>query len=352
VADKMVPVTVITGFLGSGKTTLLNQLLRDPSMQDTAVIINEFGEVSIDHLLVGKAIENTFVLENGCVCCSIRGDLVDTVLDLVRQAESGLIPPFSRILLETTGLAEPGSILRTLTGDPKLTDVVRLRAVVTTVDVLAGAATLAEFPEAVKQIAAADLILLTKGDLAGPGAAERARRAVTDINSSVTVKEIHNGGISADELFRITTPPENHPGGVRDWLAEPANLHDHDHRHHHHDAHERLGHGHSDTGIASFCVVREEPIPRAALEAWLGSIAGLRGHDLLRMKGVVNIAGQAGPLVIQGVQDVLYPVVQLPAWPDTDHRTRVVFIARHIPLAALENSLAALASSFKPANAV
>lgn len=348
------PVTVITGFLGSGKTTLLNHLLRDPGMADTAVVINEFGEVAIDHLLVETSIENTMVLQSGCVCCTIRGDLVDTLVELDAKRQRGEIPGFSRVLVETTGLADPAPIVQTLSTDAYLKPIFALRAVVTTVDAVNGLQQLDELPEPVKQAALADVLLITKADLAGANAIGALRQRLTKVNPAATQREIVNGNIAPDELFGfLKEDPVANPELVAKWLdaeafeAEGHGRHAHDHDHHHHGDHDH-GHTrgldpnrHSDR-IRAFCIRLDEPIAWSALQRWLQSITSLRGADLLRMKGVVNVEGLPGPVVVQGVQHLLHPPVRMARWHDDDRQTRIVFITRDIPETALRKSLEVL----------
>jgi G3E family GTPase len=349
------PVTVITGFLGSGKTTLLNHLLRDPGMADTAVVINEFGEVAIDHLLVESSIENTLVLQSGCVCCTIRGDLVDTLVELDAKRRRGEIPGFSRVLVETTGLADPVPIVQTLATDKMTTPIFHLKAVVTTVDAVNGLSQLDELAEPVKQAALADVLLITKTDLAGGNAAAALRQRLAKVNPAAAVREVVNGRLAADELFALLkADPVASPDLLATWLDaeafEAAGQGHHGHHHGHDHAHD-AGHSkgldpnrHSDR-IRAFCIRLDKPIPWPAVQRWLRSITSLRGADLLRMKGVVNVAGRPGPVVVQGVQHLLHPPVSLADWPDADRRTRIVFITRDIPQAALEASLEVLAAA-------
>jgi len=332
------PVTVITGFLGSGKTTLLNHLLRDPGMADTAVVINEFGEVAIDHLLVETSIENTVVLQSGCICCTVRGDLVDTLSGLEEKRQRGAIPDFSRVLIETTGLADPVPVLQTLATDPAIAPAFVLNMVVTTVDAANGLDQLDAFAEAVKQAALADLILLTKTDLADRDSIDRLQRRLSRLNPPANIIEVRNGRLSPQTLFAAASPdPRANPHELGRWLAADAyqelDTHAHEHKH------DRSRHGED---IRAFAITHDRPITAALLRTWLAALASLRGRDLLRMKGVVHIAGLPGPMVVQGVQHLLHPLVALPRWPDADRRTRIVFITRGIPKAAIEASFAML----------
>ncbi|SON56715.1 putative GTP-binding protein YjiA [Hartmannibacter diazotrophicus] len=353
------PVTLITGFLGSGKTTLLNNLLHDQQMADTAVIINEFGDVAIDHLLVESAIENAVVLQSGCICCTVRGDLVDTLGDLVAKAERGDIPRFSRIVIETTGLADPTSVVRLFAGEPLLAETFHLRAVVTTVDAVNGMTQLDKFEEAARQVALADVLILTKTDLVEPQATNVLRDRLHHLNPGAEIIPVVAGKLSPDDLFaHAPAAPSGPDGDVGRWLKLDAfgprephrNGHDHAHgdassshddHHNHDDAHH--GHLHHDASIHSFTVTLDAPIERDALRGWLASILSLRGQDLLRMKGIVNVLGLDGPMVVHAVQDIVHPPMTLAAWPSDDHSTRIVFITRNISQPALQRSLEAMA---------
>src|SRR5262245_14154632 len=318
-----VPVSVLTGFLGSGKTTLLARLLRDPALARTAVIVNEFGAVGLDHLLVEAADEEILLLDSGCVCCSVRGDLVRTAGSLLARRAAGAIPPFERIVIETTGLADPAPILQALMTDPAIADSLCLESVIATVDAAAGAATLDAHPESVKQAAIADRIVVTKTDLADPvrsGLLERlaalnpAAPKLTAAHGAVDARRLFGGGMY-DASAR--TPD------VRRWLAAETFAHnpgghDHDHRADRHD-----------DAITSFCLRRSGPLRAVTLALFLQVLAEHCGARLLRLKGLVDVLESPGrPAVIHGVQHVFHPPAWLDAWPDEDRTTRIVVIAR------------------------
>lgn len=338
-----IPVIIITGFLGSGKTTLLNHLLMDPALADTAVIINEFGEVSLDHLLVETALENTLVLQSGCICCTIRGDLVDTLNDLIGKRDRQEIPSFSRVLIETTGLADPAPVIQTLASDPLVSRLFTLAGVVTSVDCVNGAGQLDGFPEASKQIALADLLILTKSDLARRAEIDALKAKAASMNPAAAQIEVIDGAIAPARIFDCVLDPASHPERTRQWLSADAFEAKPKHHHHHHAAHTHNDPNRHGADIRAFCVTLDEKITRAALEKWLSAITSLRGADLLRIKGLFNVAGEPGAAVVHAVQHLVHPIVRLPLWPDeADPRSRVVFITRNIPEAALRNSLLAL----------
>ncbi|MEQ8195729.1 MAG: GTP-binding protein [Rhodospirillales bacterium] len=337
---------MITGFLGSGKTTLLNALLKHPGMAETAVIINEFGEIGIDHLLVEEAFEDTLLLNSGCLCCTIRGDIVDTLDRLHGQMSRGEIPPFRRAVIETTGLADPAPVLQTLMTEALVVNRFRVDGIVTTVDAANGLAQLDEYPEPVKQAAVADRIVLTKTDLVSADEVQVLKKRLRDLNPAAPIFEVLNGRIEPDKLFDAGLfDPKKKTPDVQAWLRaeayrdeeDHANGHEKDHRRTHHDVNR-----HGDN-IRAFCLTYEKPIPWEAFKAWLESIASVRGSDLLRMKGIVNIEGEDTPIVIHAVQHVFHPPTRLAAWPDNDHRTRIVFITRNIDREPLERTLRAFA---------
>ncbi|MES2910483.1 MAG: GTP-binding protein [Pseudomonadota bacterium] len=334
------PVTVLTGFLGSGKTTVLARLLKNPQLRDTAIIVNEFGEVGLDHDLLQRTDEDLILLANGCVCCTVRGDLVEAFHKLEVQRLAGAT--FDRVIIETTGLADPAPILHTLMSDESVTAHYRLAQVITTLDAVNAMATLDQHEEAIKQSAVADRILLTKTDMAGDAAALRAR--IATLNPAAPVVTVLNGDIGVDDFFGdagfdIT----GKTASVQDWLRieayEPDHTqhdhdhnHSHDHHHHGHSAHEEaVDRNRHDDRISAYSVIREQPISWAGFSAWLDMISKMRGDDLLRVKGIVNVIEHPGrPVVIHGVQHVFHPPVFLDQWPGDDHRTRLVFITRGI----------------------
>jgi G3E family GTPase len=324
-AAAMIPVCVLTGFLGSGKTTLLARLLKSPAFARTAVIINEFGEVGLDHDLIETSDESFVTLQTGCLCCTIRGDLVLTLADILRRRDDGTVTPFDRVVIETSGLADPAPILHAVMSDDALAERLTLAGVVTTVDAVHGAATMARQPESIKQIAVADRLVLTKTDLV----AERPV-AVLDrlqaLNPSAPVLPASFGDIDPERLFdaRIWDP-------AAPSLPSPARgggLGRGDGPHGHH-AHDRNRH---DARIASFALIREQPIPAVALTLFLEVLAEHCGADLLRLKGIVAIAeSPERPAVIHGVQHMFHAPAFLARWPSDDRRSRLVFIARDLP---------------------
>lgn len=325
-----VPVLLVTGFLGSGKSTLLNHLLRDPGMAQTAVIINEFGDVAIDHLLVESAIENAVVLQSGCICCTVRGDLVDTLDDLDAKVQQGLLPPFTRVAIETTGLADPAALVHTFLTERSLAERFVLRAVVTTVDAVNGAGQLDDFAEARHQVALADILLLTKADIAPAETTVALRARLAAMNPGAALVPVVEGAISPKDLFDLVPDaPARAQDDVLRWLNEQAFA--------------SAGAGREspahDTDIRAFAITLDRPVAREALRLWLRALLSLRSGDLLRMKGIVALAGEETPLVVHAVRELLHPPVRLPAWPSEDHSTRLVVIARHIEPAVLQASL-------------
>jgi G3E family GTPase len=331
-----VPVSVLTGFLGSGKTTLLARLLRDPALARTAVIVNEFGAVGLDHLLVEAADEEILLLDGGCLCCSVRGDLVRTAGDLLARRAAGTIAPFERIVVETTGLADPAPILQALMTDPSIADSLRLEAVIATVDAAAGAATLDAHPESVKQAALADRIVVTKTDLADPAGNGLLERLDALNPAAPRLTAVH-GALDAGRLFGGVGDAGAQRPDVRRWLAAEAFPHDPAGR-----AHDHAGSRHDDA-IASFCMRRAAPLHAVTLTLFLQVLAEHCGGRLLRLKGLVDVLERPGrPAVIHGVQHVFHPPAWLDAWPDEDRTTRIVVIAQGLDPLWLEALLDAL----------
>ncbi|MBR0820340.1 GTP-binding protein [Bradyrhizobium liaoningense] len=326
------PVSLITGFLGSGKTTLLNRLLRHDGMKDSAVIINEYGEVSLDHLLVERVDGEVAVLASGCICCTIRSDLEQTLRDLLVKQDRGEIPPFRRILVETTGLADPAPIVQLLLNNPLVSHFLRLDTVVTTVDAVNAPHQLDRQYEAVKQVALADRLLITKSDLVEDIAALELR--LRRLNPGARIESVSHGEIDPAQLFGAgLIDPELKRIDVERWLNERAFAEPHAHAgHSHHDHHAHHDHGHHDhdASIASFMLAFDEPLDWMAVTRWLAHLRNARGQDLLRVKGILDLRDEPVPIVIHGVHHVFHPPVALSGWPDSDRRSRIVFITRGI----------------------
>jgi G3E family GTPase len=335
----MIPVCVLTGFLGSGKTTLLARLLKSPDFSRTAVIINEFGEVGLDHDLIETGDESFIELQTGCLCCTIRGDLVRTLHEILRRRDAGAVRPFERVVIETSGLADPAPILHALMSDDNLAERLTLAGVVTTVDAVNGAATLARQRESVKQVAVADRLILTKTDLLDvPPDALRARLAA--LNPSAPVIAASFGDIDPACLFDGPGDPSN---GARDLVSRLAD----EAQAHHSDGHDA---GRHDDAISCFALIRREPIRAVALTLFLEILAEHCGADLLRLKGIVAIAESPDrPAVIHGVQHVFHPPAFLARWPSADRTCRLVFIVRDIPRDFVETLLAAVEEEVRQA---
>lgn len=328
-SDDRLPVTLLTGFLGSGKTTLLNGWLRSPELSNAAVIVNEFGEVGIDHALIAASSENTIELSTGCLCCTVRGDLVDTLRELIVKREKGEIRAFDRIIIETTGLADPAPVIQALMTFP-VARRFRLRQVVATVDAVNGTRTLARHPESVKQSAVADEIVITKTDLAGDAARElmeelKRLNPGARIHVSKPEKAIMPTDLATVDIYDPATKAPD----VAAWLNAEAHAHDHRHDHHHEDDHR---HAHDinrhSAEIGSFVLEFAEPLHWEHVANWLDALVLGHGNDLLRVKGILDIAGRERPIVVQAVQHLFHPPFELPAWPDGSRRSRVVFITR------------------------
>jgi G3E family GTPase len=359
-ADAPIPVSVITGFLGAGKTTLLNRLVRKPELAHAAVVINEFGEVPLDHELVERVDENMVALASGCLCCTVRGDLIETLGDLWQRQAEGKSSRFDRVVIETTGLADPAPILHSLMSAKELVGRYRLEGVISLVDGVVGGRTLDAHPEAVKQAAVADRLVLTKTDIATEGL-EDLRQRLRTLNPAAPIVESVMGDVDPNRLLDAGLyNAQTKTLDVQRWLSEEAYRdrqahdlhHDDDHDHHHHD------HAHPDVNrhddhISSFSIVRDKPVTGAMMARFLDVLVASFGEKLLRVKGILNIANQPDrPAVIHGVQHVFHPLQWLERWPSDDRRTRLVFITRDVEretvealLAAVERQMAANAGS-------
>jgi G3E family GTPase len=313
----VITVSVLTGFLGSGKTTMLRHLLRQPEFSRIAVIINEFGEVGLDHELI-EASEDSFIeLQTGCLCCKIRTDLAHTLQDLLQRRDEGRCARFDRIVIETSGLADPAPILQTLMTDTNTAGRLVLGGVVTTVDVINGAGTLEHEAISQKQVAVADRIVLTKLDLAGPAEPVLLGR-LEALNAGAPVLIADHGRIDAAAVFNSGLyDPQTKSTDVNAWLAQET----HGHSHARHDA-----------DMQTYAIMRHEPIRAVALTLFLEALAEHCGNDILRLKGIVHILEcPDGPAVIHGVQHVFHAPAWLDRWPSEDRSSRIVFITRRVP---------------------
>jgi len=340
--DMRLPVFIITGFLGSGKTTLLNQLLQHPSMTNSLVIINEFGEIGIDHLLVSTPSENLLLLNNGCLCCVFKGDLVETFADVYAKRARGDIPAFDQVIVETTGLADPVPVIQTIVTDNVISNHFCLEAVVTLVDGIHGETQLKKNPESVKQVAMADLLLISKTDLVPDTEVYALREKLKYINPTADILAVVLGAVDPKELFHHgVRDSAARAADVERWLGLEA--------YRHHDTPllqigrpHRYGHvvDRHDKHLHTFSLYYETPIRRSALALWLHMLAGFHGRDLLRVKGVLNVDGD--PVVIHVVQTIIHEPVTLSQWPSDDRRSRIVFITRKITKDDIAKTLDAL----------
>lgn len=321
---KSLPVSVITGFLGAGKSTLLNRLLKDPALKDTAIIINEFGDVGIDHMLVEVSGDQMVELSNGCLCCTVRGELVDTLADFVDRMQTGKLAPLSRIVIETTGLADPAPVLQSIIGNIVIAQNFHVDGVITVVDAVNGMRTLEHLEEAVKQTAVADRLVISKRSLAEPEAISALEARLREINPFAPFIDADGKDAGSGDLLKAGPfDAGNKNPDVARWLGEEDA---HGHHHHHHDVTR-----HNDR-IRSFSIVHDEPLDPAVIGMFVDLLRSAHGEKLLRMKAVVKLSDDPSrPLVLHAVQTVMHPPKRLERWPDEDQRTRLVLITQDLP---------------------
>ena len=325
-----IPVTVITGFLGSGKTTLLSSILKKKEMQKTAVIINEFGEIGLDHALIEHTDENIVELQSGCICCTIQGDLNKTLIDLFDKMMNGKVSSFNRVLIETTGLANPVPIIHTLMSSIELIRIYSLDGVITVVDSINGEKTLDLHEESLKQLALAEKIILSKTDIVDKDEINSLIYRIKEINPVSQIVFSKFGNIPLEEIFGLGAyDPYKKSEDVKKWLA--AEKYKDKKHHHHHDVNRH------NENIRAFSMMSEKPVNMIAFSFFRDMITAALGANLLRMKGIVNIAGEERPAVIHGVQHIFHPVQWLEKWPDNDRRTKLVFITQNIKKEQIED---------------
>jgi len=320
------PVSIVTGFLGSGKTTLINYLVKQEGLGSTALIINEFGEIGIDNLLVETAIENTLLLENGCICCSLRGDLIDTICDLFAKVRNEQIPQFSRILIETTGLADPGPIINSIQRDKAVIDRCFVDRVITVFDGVQGKAQTSKFEEAMFQIVQADIGLISKSDLISSDHLNQLGNFLNQINPTLVIEVVEHGRIDPALLFSDLVKCSSYPILEDD---EPR------HKSHHHTMHD-IASRHND--IASWSLIYEKPLDEVKLRDWLSMIYSLRPNALLRMKGIIKLANSDQPMFLEAVGSVVAPPKWLESWPNGKEETQLVLIFKGLSKEALTKS--------------
>jgi G3E family GTPase len=312
------PVNLLTGFLGSGKTTLLRRLLADPALYETAVLINEFGEIGLDHHLIERVDETVVLLRSGCVCCTIRGDLARAIRDLHSRRERGTVPAFSRLVVESTGLADPFPILTTLKADPVLRHHFRAGSVITTVDAVNGMSQLERYTETMRQVAVADRLVLTKTDLADVVTIARLAAEVRRINPDAPLLDAADTDVET-LLDHTATTAGSRPKLMFDQPRD---------------------NGHAER-IRSFVVTVEQSIDWTSFGVWLTMLLNRHGDKVLRVKGILNISGETAPVAIHGVQHLVHNPVHMQAWPDEDRMSRIVFIVDGLDPDLIRRSLAA-----------
>ena len=342
---ELIPVNVVTGFLGSGKATLLQKLLASPKLRDTAVLVNEFGEVGLDHHLLDNVSEGTSLWDNGCVCCALRGDLQESLRDLFSRRELGEIPRFERVVVETSGLADPVPIAYTILAEPVIQYHFRLGNIVTTIDAVNGRNQLEQHDESLKQAAVADRLILTKTDLASVGQVNELRTELRRLNSGAIVIDPAVEDVDPRRLLTDDTyDQESRAREVDRWLEDEALTtgsasHRHGNEEHNHDR------------IFSFCLQYDAPLDWTAFGVWMTMLLNRHGDRVLRIKGLLNVSGVATPVLINGVQHIVHPPLHLDGWPDTNHRNRIIFIVRDLPQERIETSLAVFNALANPESA-
>jgi len=324
--SEQTPINIITGFLGSGKTTLLQGLMTQPDLRDTAILINEFGAVGLDHELVTNVTEDALLLDNGCVCCAIRGDLNAALRDLLSNRQSGKIPYFRRAVIETSGLADPAPIAYTILMEPVLQHHYRLGGIITTVDAVNGTAQLRNFPEPVKQVAMADRLVVTKTDLAPDDEQLALESGLRHLNQSAPIIRVAAGDVQpASLLIDDLYDQKGRHHEVKQWLAAA-------------DGDDALVHDHADQ-VQSFAVTYDEPLDWTAFGIWMSMLLHRHGNNVLRIKGLLNVVGVSTPVLINGVQHIVHPPSHLPDWPNENRQSRIIFIVRQMDQDQIKRSL-------------
>jgi G3E family GTPase len=322
---ELTPVNIITGFLGSGKTTLLQRLLRSPELSNVAVLVNEFGEVGLDHHLLQGVAESTLLLENGCMCCAVRGDLQKALRDLLSRRTREDVPYFRRVVIETSGLADPAPIVYTLLSEAVLRHHFRLSGIVTTIDAVNGTSQLETFAEAVKQVSMADEVVVTKADLSDEPSLAVLHARLRALNVCAPILESREIRGKLHQL--LTDDIYDAEGKYREashWTTDEIDAHG---------THEHT------TGVQSFAATFNRPLDWTAFGVWASMLLHRHGADVLRLKGLLNVAGVPTPVLINAVQHIVHPPSHLEKWPDDDRRSRLIFIVRGLQRARIERSL-------------
>ncbi|MFK0276567.1 CobW family GTP-binding protein [Ensifer sp. NPDC090286] len=335
--SRLTPINLLTGFLGSGKTTLLSRLLADPALSDAAVLINEFGEVGLDHHLVERIDDTMVLLQSGCLCCTVRGELADAIKVLHSKRERGLVPPFRRIVVESTGLADPFPVLSTIKADPVLRHHFRPGNVITTVDAVNGLTQLETYVESNRQAAVADRLVVTKSDLSDAGTVGALSDKLRIINPDAPL--VLAGEPDIDLAALIDEGPTLRAGGLQSssgfYCDAPTVLTTAD------------GTAHA-SAVASFVMTVERAVDWTAFGLWLTMLLNRHGERVLRVKGILNIAGEERPVAIHGVQQLVHTPVHMERWPDEDRRSRIVFIVDGLDVGLLKRSFEAFALDRTP----
>lgn len=325
-----ISITILTGFLGSGKTTILSSLIKHKLMANAAIIINEFGEIGLDHDLIETTDENVIELQNGCICCTIQGDLKSTLLNLLKKMEKREISPFNHVIIETTGLADPVPIIHTLMTSLDLQRIYSIDGVITVVDSINGESTYNVHEEAVKQTAFADRIVLSKTDIADEGRVNSLTKRIRTINPKVTIIKSNMNSVPVAKLLGLNDyNPQNKDWNVREWL-EIEKKESSNHLHHHHDHHREHDVNRHGDDIETFAMVTSQPVSMTSVNFFLELLMSQMGENILRIKGILNIKGQECPAVIHGVQHIFHPLEWLGKWPSQNKQSRLVFITKNI----------------------
>lgn len=329
----LIPITLLTGFLGSGKSTVLNHLIKQPELSDALVIVNEFGEIGLDHLLVAHSTETSIAqMNSGCMCCTIRSDLVKTLRDITWRFSRQGQRQFARVVIETTGLADPAPIINTIMTNLQISSKYKLDGIVTVVDMVNGAGTLAKHDEAVKQIALADVLLLTKTDLISDGDRVELENQLDEINALAPRVTVNNGIVNPATVINLElgAAGENRFGVIDLVSEEIYDSRDHHHQHVHHHA--------EDEGINSYCFSSQTSIPEDVLGEWLEVLKGFMGDKVLRVKGILHVEGHELPVIVHGVQHILHPISHLQSDASNSGQSDLVFITHNVDKAAIEHN--------------